>query len=49
MDARFGTLRAVGALLVSADLKSGAVFGIKIVAQGAPSVFCTSQVLENLS
>ena len=30
MDARFGTLRAVGAFLVSADLKGGVISGVKI-------------------
>jgi hypothetical protein len=30
MDARFGTLRAVGAFLVSAELKSGVISGVRI-------------------
>lgn len=29
-DARFGTLRAVGAFLVSAELKGGIISGVKI-------------------
>jgi hypothetical protein len=32
-DARFGTLRAVGAFIVSAELKGGAVSGVKIVSE----------------
>jgi hypothetical protein len=32
-DARFGTLRAVGAFLVSAELKNGVVTGVKIVSE----------------
>jgi len=40
-DARFGTLRTVGAFLVSAELKSGVVSGVKIVSEkGKP---CTVQ------
>ncbi len=40
-DARFGTLRTVGAFLVSAELKSGVVSGVKIVSKkGKP---CTVQ------
>ncbi|MCX7048080.1 MAG: hypothetical protein NTX50_21670 [Candidatus Sumerlaeota bacterium] len=33
MDARFGGLRAVGAFLVSAELKNGAAGGVKIVSE----------------
>jgi hypothetical protein len=33
LDARFGTLRAVGAFLVSAELKSGEVSGVKILSE----------------
>ena len=32
-DARFGTLRAVGAFLVSAELKNGLVGGVKIISE----------------
>ena len=32
-DARFGNLRAVGAFLVSAELKNGVVAGVKIVSE----------------
>ena len=32
-DARFGTLRATGAFLVSAELKGGIVFGVKITSE----------------
>ena len=32
-DARFGSLRAVGAFLVSAELKDGVVAGVKIVSE----------------
>ena len=32
-DARFGTLRAVGAFLVSAELKGGVVSGVKIISE----------------
>ncbi|MCX6876325.1 MAG: hypothetical protein NTW21_21330 [Verrucomicrobia bacterium] len=40
-DARFGTLRTVGAFLVSAELKGGVVSGVKIVSEkGKP---CTVQ------
>jgi len=40
-DARFGTLRAVGAFLVSAELKGGVVSGVKIISEkGKP---CTVQ------
>ncbi|MCX6996879.1 MAG: hypothetical protein NTV49_07300 [Kiritimatiellaeota bacterium] len=38
-DARFGTLRAVGAFLVSAELKGGVVTGVKIVSEkGRPCI-----------
>jgi hypothetical protein len=33
VDARFGTLRARGAFLVSAELKDGVVTGVKIVSE----------------
>lgn len=33
LDARFGTLRAVGAFLVSAELKNGDVSGVKIISE----------------
>lgn len=33
MDAKFGTLRAVGAFLVSAELKNGAVTGVTIISE----------------
>jgi hypothetical protein len=33
MDARFGTLRAVGAFLVSAELKGGIISGVKITSE----------------
>ena len=33
MDARFGTLRAAGAFLVSAELKSGIISGVKILGE----------------
>jgi len=33
MDAKFGTLRAVGAFLVSAEVKSGEISGVKIVSE----------------
>jgi hypothetical protein len=40
-DARFGTLRAVGAFLVSAEQKSGTIGGVTIVSEaGGP---CTIQ------
>lgn len=40
-DARFGTLRAVGAFLISAEFKGGVVSGVKIVSEkGKP---CTVQ------
>ena len=32
-DARFGTLRAVGAFLVSAEMKNGVVSGVKIISE----------------
>ena len=39
LDARFGTLRAVGAFLVSAELKAGVVRGVSITSEkGAPCV-----------
>ena len=40
-DARFGDLRAVGAFLVSAELKAGVVSGVKIVSEKARD--CTVQ------
>jgi hypothetical protein len=33
MDARFGTLRAVGAFLISAELRSGVVSGVNIISE----------------
>jgi len=33
MDARFGTLRAAGAFLVSAELKSGVISGVRIISE----------------
>jgi alpha-L-fucosidase 2 len=32
-DARFGTLRAVGSFLVSAELKGGVISGVKITSE----------------
>jgi len=40
-DARFGTLRTVGAFLVSAELKNGVVAGVKIVSEKGKA--CTVQ------
>ena len=40
-DARFGTLRAVGAFIVSAELKGAVVSGVKIVSEKGK--FCTVQ------
>ena len=40
-NARFGTLRAVGAFLVSAELKGGVVTGVTIVSEKGR--FCTVQ------
>jgi alpha-L-fucosidase 2 len=40
-DARFGTLRAVGAFLVSAELKNGVVGGVKIISEKGAD--CTVQ------